>query len=60
MTNPSEFERTKPVETMKKINKLLKRIEELSITANSREEQNSYSELYEMVVVLKETFKKGE
>lgn len=62
MSSISEFERTKPVITYRKINELLKQIEEEKVKTEIlyKDRVRSLNEIFDMLKDLKETFKKGE
>jgi hypothetical protein len=60
--NASEFERTKPVITMQKINKLLERIEEERVKTEIlyKDRTRSLSDIKDLLVDMKDSFTKGE
>jgi len=60
--NPSEFERTKPILTMKKINNLIDRIEEERIKTEIlyKDRTRSLEEIKNLLYDMKDSFKKGE
>lgn len=60
--NPSEFERTKPVVTMKKINSLINRIEEERVKTEIlyKDRTRSLEEIKNLLYDMKDSFKKGE
>lgn len=60
--NVNEFERTKPVVTMQKINSLLERIEEERVKTEIlyKDRTRSLSDIKNLLLDVKESFKKGE
>jgi hypothetical protein len=60
--NVNEFERTKPVLTMQKINSLLERIEEERVKTEIlyKDRNRSLSDIKNLLLDVKERFKKGE
>ena len=60
--NASEFERTKPTITMKKINDLLNRIEEERVKTEIlyKDRVRSLEEINSLLLDMKDSFKKGE
>jgi hypothetical protein len=60
--NVSEFERTKPVVTMQKINNILQRIEEERVKTEIlyKDRTRSLSDIKDLLVDMKESFTKGE
>lgn len=60
--NPSEFERTKPTITMKKINDLIKLIDEERVKTEIlyRDRVRSLDEIILLIKDMKTSFKKGE
>jgi hypothetical protein len=60
--NISEFERGKPVLTMHKINDLIKRIEDEKYKTESlyKDRVRSLDTMYDLLVDIKDSFKKGE
>ncbi len=60
--NPSEFERTKPTITMKKINDLINRIEEERVKTEIlyKDRVRSLEEINSLLLDMKDSFKKGE
>lgn len=60
--NVNEFERTKPVITMQKINNLLERIEEERVKTEIlyKDRTRSLSDIKSLLLDVKESFKKGE
>ena len=60
--NINEFERTKPVVTMQKINNLLERIEEERVKTEIlyKDRTRSLEEIKNLLQDVKESFKKGE
>ena len=60
--NISEFERGKPVVTMHKINDLIKRIEDEKYKTESlyKDRVRSLDTMYDLLVDIKDSFKKGE
>jgi hypothetical protein len=60
--NPSEFERTKPILTMKKINNLIDRIEEERVKTEIlyKDRTRSLEEIKNLLYDMKDSFKKGE
>jgi len=62
MNSISEFERTKPVVTLKKINILLQRIEEERVKTEIlyKDRTRSLEELKESILDIKASFLKGE
>lgn len=60
--NISEFERTKPTITMKKINELLAKIEEERVKTEIlyKDRTRSLEEIKESLLNIKDSFKKGE
>jgi hypothetical protein len=60
--NPSEFERTKPIVTMKKINNLIDRIEEERVKTEIlyKDRTRSLEEIKNLLYDMKDSFKKGE
>ncbi len=60
--NPSEFERTKPTITMKKINDLIYRIEEERVKTEIlyKDRVRSLEEINSLLLDMKDSFKKGE
>jgi len=60
--NPSEFERTKPIITMKKINDLINRIEEERVKTEIlyKDRVRSLEEINSLLLDMKDSFKKGE
>jgi oligoribonuclease NrnB/cAMP/cGMP phosphodiesterase (DHH superfamily) len=60
--NVNEFERTKPVVTMHKINSLLERIEEERVKTEIlyKDRTRSLDEIKNLLQDVKESFKKGE
>lgn len=60
--NINEFERTKPVVTMQKINNLLERIEEERVKTEIlyKDRTRSLDEIKNLLQDVKESFKKGE
>jgi phosphoenolpyruvate carboxylase len=60
--NVNEFERTKPVVTMQKINSLLERIEEERVKTEIlyKDRTRSLDEIKNLLQDVKESFKKGE
>lgn len=60
--NVNEFERTKPVVTMQKINNLLERIEEERVKTEIlyKDRTRSLSDIKNLLLDVKESFKKGE
>lgn len=60
--NPSEFERTKPILTMKKINNLIDRIEEERVKTEIlyKDRTRSLEEIKSLLYDMKDSFKKGE
>lgn len=60
--NISEFERTKPVITMKKINELIKLIVEEKVKTERlyKDRVESLNNIHEMLIDMKNSFKKGE
>ena len=60
--NPNEFERTKPVVTMKKINNLIDRIEEERVKTEIlyKDRTRSLEEIKNLLYDMKDSFKKGE
>lgn len=61
-TNISEFERNKPVITMKKINDLINRIEEERVKTEIlyKDRVRSLDEIKTLLYSVKDSFKKGE
>jgi hypothetical protein len=61
-TSISEFERTKPVVTMQKINDLISRIEEERVKTEIlyKDRIRSLSEIHTLLCDMKNSFKKGE
>lgn len=61
-TNISEFERTKPVITMKKLNDLVVKIEEERVKTEIlyKDRVRSLDEIKSLLYSLKDSFKKGE
>jgi len=60
--NPNEFERTKPIITMKKINDLINRIEEERVKTEIlyKDRVRSLEEINSLLLDMKDSFKKGE
>lgn len=60
--NPNEFERTKPIVTMKKINNLIDRIEEERVKTEIlyKDRTRSLEEIKNLLYDMKDSFKKGE
>ena len=60
--NASEFERTKPTITMKKINDLIYRIEEERVKTEIlyKDRVRSLDEINSLLLDMKDSFKKGE
>jgi hypothetical protein len=60
--NVSEFERTKPVVTMQKINNILQRIEEERVKTEIlyKDRTRSLSDIKDLLVDMKDSFTKGE
>jgi len=60
--NASEFERTKPTITMKKINDLINRIEEERVKTEIlyKDRVRSLDEINSLLLDMKDSFKKGE
>jgi hypothetical protein len=60
--NASEFERTKPTITMKKINDLIYRIEEERVKTEIlyKDRVRSLEEINSLLLDMKDSFKKGE
>ena len=60
--NPNEFERTKPILTMKKINNLIDRIEEERVKTEIlyKDRTRSLEEIKSLLYDMKDSFKKGE
>jgi len=60
--NISEFERSKPIVTMHKINELIKRIEDESYKTENlyQERLRSLNTIHELLIDAKESFKRGE
>ena len=60
--NVSEFERTKPVVTMQKINNILQRIEEERVKTEIlyKDRTRSLSDIKDLLVDMKDSFSKGE
>jgi len=60
--NPSEFERTKPMITMKKINDLIKLIDEERVKTDIlyKDRSRSLSDIKNLLLDMKDSFKKGE
>lgn len=60
--NVNEFERTKPVVTMQKINNLLERIEEERVKTEIlyKDRTRSLLDIKSLLLDVKESFKKGE
>ena len=60
--NASEFERTKPILTMKKINNLIDRIEEARVKTEIlyKDRTRSLEEIKNLLYDMKDSFKKGE
>lgn len=60
--NASEFERTKPILTMKKINNLIDRIEEERVKTEIlyKDRTRSLEEIKNLLYDMKDSFKKGE
>jgi hypothetical protein len=60
--NVNEFERTKPIVTMQKINSLLERIEEERVKTEIlyKDRTRSLSDIKNLLLDVKESFKKGE
>jgi len=60
--NVSEFERTKPVVTMQKINNILQRIEEERVKTEIlyKDRTRSLSDIKDLLVDMKNSFTKGE
>ena len=60
--NPNEFERTKPILTMKKINNLIDRIEEERVKTEIlyKDRTRSLEEIKNLLYDMKDSFKKGE
>jgi len=61
-TNISEFERTKPVITMKKLNDLIYKIEEERVKTEIlyKDRVRSLDEIKSLLYSVKDSFKKGE
>lgn len=61
-TNISEFERNKPVITMKKLNELINRIEEERVKTEIlyKDRVRSLDEIKTLLYSVKDSFKKGE
>ena len=62
ITSISEFERTKPVVTMKKLNDLIRRVKEEQIKTEMlyKDRVRSLDEIEKLLEDLKDSFKKGE
>jgi hypothetical protein len=60
MSNISEFERTKPIVTMKNINAALNAVVDRMKNAESRSEQLFLNDLHGFLFDAKESLKKGE
>ena len=60
--NPSEFERTKPTITMKKINDLIKLIDEERVKTEIlyKDRYRSLGDIKNLLLDMKDSFKKGE
>jgi hypothetical protein len=60
--NPSEFERTKPTVTMKKINDLIKLIDEERVKTEIlyKDRSRSLHDIKDLLLDMKDSFKKGE
>ncbi len=60
--NISEFERSKPIVTMHKINELIKRIEDEKYKTENlyQERLRSLNTIHELLIDTKESFKRGE
>lgn len=58
--NISEFERTKPVETMKALNALIKKVRELVDDSTDINVDSELFDIWERLKSIKEKFKKGE
>ena len=60
--NPSEFERTKPTITMKKINDLIKLIDEERVKTEIlyKDRSRSLQDIKDLLLDMKDSFKKGE
>ena len=60
--NPSEFERTKPTITMKKINDLIKLIDEERVKTEIlyKDRYRSLHDIKDLLLDMKDSFKKGE
>lgn len=61
-TSISEFERTKPIVTMSKLNELIRRIEEEKVKTEIlyKDRVRSLDEIKELLLDAKNSFKKGE
>ena len=60
--NPREFERTKPTITMKKINDLIKLIDEERVKTEIlyKDRSRSLHDIKDLLLDMKDSFKKGE
>ena len=60
MSNISEFERTKPKITMKKLNQIISFVEKQTFVSDSKDQSVFLLELKTQLLDLKKSFKKGE
>ena len=60
MSSITEFERTKPRETMKKINEIIYSLESLKFIVTTKEQLTHVSSLHKDMLSLKDSFLKGE
>jgi hypothetical protein len=60
--NISEFERSKPIVTMHKINELIKRIEDEKYKTEKlyKDRVESLNAIHQLLIDMKESFKRGE
>jgi hypothetical protein len=58
--NINEFERTKPVVTMTKINNIIDLIKNQQVIADSKDQQMFLAELHQKLLDMKNSFRQGD